>query len=683
MAQRDTRTRVGYDVDRASVNQVIIGNQAIRKSIEGVNNVLGEMNPATAAGINMLMTRFDLLGRNIQDDRRIVQDLHDDLLKLDNVVVEPQVRVKQTGGGGGRDSNGLERVDRASSVLSQVLSGAGMGEAANLTGLVADVASGAGSLGVMGLAVAALTPVIGIATSAINKNIERETNRAQVIEQVSQIISDATTQELDARIRGYQQEIEQRRLAIQIQEQESNRSAEYLANLNDFSTANLSVVQSIPQVVDLINGMGAAAAKVDEQNQGIENAQYAIELLTRYRESETIATNDSAAAALEAADVERQLADARRDAFIDEAKRGGQALADRANNRLEVDRMTAEQRQTRALELQRQISMLAANQQFYANQQTTEGGYAAYLLGQQLADMREELIRVTDTTYTYADGLEAEAVAKKAITDQTDNYFDSLTDEVKAQEKLFEARAEYTQAVTEGAAKEKELLDETQDKREEIADETAERIADIEERSAKERYKILRDFNRAWTSAVGERDALAGKQAKIAASDRLEDQAENDADALIKQKKATDKQLAALDRSYDQQYARLIQSLNAEISIKQTAMNRAQIDVINAQNAQALIAAYGAGQQRQIHENMWSGINQTAVQWASNTVNTLRGIMGAYTGSYATQYPMSVGSQPVTLNYNVTGTQNTMTTATFRNLIQAAAARGGAGSAYQ
>lgn len=682
MAQRDTRTRVGYDVDRASVNQVVIGNEAIRKSIEGVNNVLGEMNPATAAGINMLMTRFDLLGRNIQDDRRIVQDLHDDLLKLDNVVVEPEVRVQRSGGGSGaRGNNGaLESVDRFGTTGSQILGALGASEAGNVVGLVGDLAQGFSTLNPVMLGVTALSVGFTAALGGLSKQYDESARSARNLiatqEAYFSLLVGGTSASVQAAIDAKRMQVEIARLTYE----ELNRVVE-----TGYQQTSQTLGVFTDTFLEVTNAGGARELRTrrDEALQQYQQETFLLGRIETLLGSEATARNDSAAATEEAIAAEHELADARRDAFIDEAKRGGQALADRANNRLEVDRMTAEQRQTRALELQRQISMLAANQQFYANQQTTEGGYAAYLLGQQLADMREELIRVTDTTYTYADGLEAEAVAKKAITDQTDNYFDSLTDEVKAQEKLFEARAEYTQAVTEGAAKEKELLDETQDKREEIADETAERIADIEERSAKERYKILRDFNRAWTSAVGERDALAGKQAKIAASDRLEDQAENDADALIKQKKATDKQLAALDRSYDQQYARLIQSLNAEISIKQTAMNRAQIDVINAQNAQALIAAYGAGQQRQIHENMWSGINQTAVQWASNTVNTLRGIMGAYTGSYATQYPMSVGSQPVTLNYNVTGTQNTMTTATFRNLIQAAAARGGAGSAYQ
>lgn len=112
------------------------------------------------------------------------------------------------------------------------------------------------------------------------------------------------------------------------------------------------------------------------------------------------------------------------------------------------------------------------------------------------------------------------------------------------------------------------------------------------------------------------------------------------------------------------------------------AINRAVVDLTNAENYKANIAMYGAGTQRSIHEYMWGQINQTAVAWASNTVNSVRGIMGAYTGSYAT--PMSVGGQqPVTLNYNVTGTQNAITTTTFRNLLQAASTRSGAGSAYQ
>lgn len=686
MAERQTRTVVGYAVDRASIQQVVVGNQAIRDSIEGVRDVLGDLNPATAASVNMLNTRFDALGRNIEDDRRIVEDLRAELEHLDNTVVEPEIRVQRSGGGGGgrRNDSGLETTDRLGSVASQLLSGLGQGELANVAGVVGDIAGGVSSLGALGIAAAALAPAISLATSAVQKNEERERNRAQVIEDAAQIIYDATTKEIDARIRGYQNEIAQRQLATQIIEEETGRNADYLANLNDFSLANTSAAASIPQVIDLVNGLGAQAAKVDENNQAIENANYAIELLTRYRESETVATNDSADAANAAAEAEQRLADERRNAFVDEARRAGQDLANRANDRLEIDRMTAEQRQTRAAEIQRQIELLSGDRNAYLAQQTTAGGQAAYLLGQQIAELQDELIRLTDTTETYADKLAKEEAFRKALSAQTESYFDAVTVEVKAQGKAFEARQEYAQAVAEGATKERALATETVQKREEIITESRDRLTDIEDKGAKERARILRDFTRSYNTAVGERDALVGKNAKIAASDRLNDQQESYDEQLRTQTKALDKQLKALDKSYNDQYARLVQGLNAELTTRQQAINRAVVDVANAENYKTAIASSGAGTQRSIHEYMWGQINQTAVMWASNTVSSVRGIMGAYTGSYATQYPMSVGGQqPVTLNYNVTGTQNAVTTTQFRNLLQAAQTRSGGGSAYQ
>lgn len=678
MAERQTRTVVGYAVDRASIQQVVVGNQAIRESIEGVRDVLGDLNPATAASVNMLNTRFDALGRNIQDDLRIVEDLRAELERLDDTVVEPEIRVQRSGGGGNgrRNESGLESIDRFGTTGSQILSALGAGEAANAVGLVGDLAQGFSTLNPVMLGVTAASVGITAALSGLSKQYDDSAKSARMLiatqGEYFTLLVEGTSASVQAAIDAKRVQVEIARLTYE----ELNRVVE-----TGYQQVAGQLGVFTDTFLELTNAGGARELRTrrDEALQQYQQESFLLGRIETLLGDETIARNDAAAATEQTIEAERNLADERRNAFVEEARRAGQVLADQANNRLEVDRLTAEQRQARAAEIQRQIELLSADRQSYLAQQTTAGGQAAYLLGQQISDLEEELIVVTDTTQTYADTLAQEEARKKALSDQTTTYLDAVTAEVEAQQAAFKARQEYAQAAAEGAAKERELATETVLKREEIITESRDRLTDIEDKGAKERARIVRDFNRTYTSAVGERDALAGKNAKNAAADRLTDQQEGYDEQLRTQNKALDKQLKALDRSYNDQYARLVQGLNAELATRQQAINRAVTDVVNAENYKAAVAMNAAGTQRSIHEYMWGQLNQTAVAWASNTVNSVRGIMGAYTGSYASQYPMSVGGQqPVTLNYNVAPT-NALTANQFRSLIESATGRSGGG----
>lgn len=181
MAERTTRTVVGYAVDRASIQQVVVGNQAIRESIEGVRDVLGDLGPSTAFGVNALNTQFDALGRNIQDDLRIVNDLHEELKALDNVVVEPEVRVQRSGGGSGARSNNsaLESVDRFGTTGSQILGALGAGEAGNVVGLVGDLAQGFSTLNPVMLGVTALSVGFTAALGGLSKQYDESARSAR------------------------------------------------------------------------------------------------------------------------------------------------------------------------------------------------------------------------------------------------------------------------------------------------------------------------------------------------------------------------------------------------------------------------------------------------------------------------------------------------------------------------
>ena len=683
MAERTTRTVVGYDVDRASIQKVVVGNQAIRNSIEGVRDVLGDLGASTAFGVNALTTQFDALGRNIQDDLRIVDDLQAELKALDNIVVEPEIRVQRSGGGSGARGNnsGLESVDRFGTTGSQILGALGASEAGNVVGLVGDLAQGFSTLNPVMLGVTALSVGFTAALGGLSKQYDESARSARNLiatqEAYFSLLVEGTSASVQAAIDAKRMQVEIARLTYE----ELNRVVE-----TGYQQTSQTLGVFTDTFLEVTNAGGARELRTrrDEALQQYQQETFLLGRIETLLGSEATARNDSAAATEEAIAAEHELADARRNEFAEAARAAGQALADQANNRLEVDRMTAEERQTRAQEIQRQIDLLSGSRQSFLAQQTTAGGQAAYLLGQQIADLQDELIRVTDTTQTYADTLAQEEARKKSLADQTDNTLDSLTAEVKVREDIFNTQQEIVSIGRE--ARQKQIATETDynEKTTEIVTEGRDRLTDIEDKGAKERAKIARDFSRTYTQAVGERDALAGKNAKIAAVDRLADQQEGYDEQLRTQTKALDKQLQSLERSYFKQITVIDDAANREINTKNAALQRMQIDLTNAKYAEISIAQYGAGTQRSIHEYMWGQINQTAVAWASNTVNSVRGIMGAYTGSYATQYPMGVGGQqPVTLNYNVTGTQNAITTTTFRNLLQAASTRSGAGSAYQ
>lgn len=746
MADKQVKTRIGYEIDRSSVQQVIIGNQAIRQSVEGVKDVLGEVSPATAAATNMLMTRFKYAGTEVEDVAAEVEQLRAELLALDDVQVEPDIRlpdVPNQTAQRNRQSNqrgGVDTVDRLGSIGSQIFSGLGQGELANVAGLVGDVAGAAGALGPLGIAAAALAPVIGLVTTEINKNTEAERARATALRTVADAIVNGTRAEIESKIAALQSDNAVSEELIRLIEERTGKTREYFQSLTQTDVSDFGLVGGLANLSAKLQGLGGDAGVINDANKSIESNAFLIEALTGVLTGNATATND-------AADAERRLLDAR-----------AQAVADDFNALQQADRMTAAQREQQIANNTRQIQLLqqqgdalaaqglstdavnesinrlaqenavlesvtwsltdaqsaqaeasrrslyATDAAFRADQMTAEeragrieqiqneldvynqlierGHLSAEATEQvktQIANLTIEQIELGEVTESTADKLAAQAAAQKALSDQTDNYLDALEDIGKAEESVFEARTKLTETIAEGAAKQQELLSETEEKRGEILDASQEKLADIEQKGSKEREKILRDFNRSYTRSVGERDALAGKQAQEASSDRLNDLREGYNDQLAEQKKQLDKQLAQVDRAYSQQYQRISSALAQEVSTRQQALNRAQIDLLNSQNYQQAIAMNGAGNQRKIHEYMWGALDQAAIAGASKLVNSFRSVMNSYSGgSYV---GTSLGGQsPVNITYNqIAPAPNAVTTNQLKTIIQTAARSSGSG----
>lgn len=345
--------------------------------------------------------------------------------------------------------------------------------------------------------------------------------------------------------------------------------------------------------------------------------------LTEGMNNLAFSTNDAAEAAERNADATQQA--------VDEYTRQQQEVANgqvrAAHLLVQIDGMTATARAARIEALKQEINTLNAAA-INTDQSTLAGRLAFTQLGEDIGALNAELHQLSITTKTAADWTAEYNAIQEAQSNQTDAYFEALQKEIAAREKVTKATNDYNDFLAESGAKRRELETENEDKRAEIIDSASDKRAEIEERGAKDRAKIIRDYTKAYTGAVGERDALAARQAKEAAAEKLAEQKASEDESLEKVITARDKQLRSLEKSYEKQQTRLEDAIRREADVRVAAINRAQVDLINSENARAAIAANGAGSQRIIQENFWRDTNAVAVTWASNTVTSLRGIFG-------------------------------------------------------
>lgn len=656
MADRQARTVVGYTVDRASINQVIGGNKAVMQSIEDVRDILGDLNPVTQASVGMLMTRFKLVGQELRDEINIVEDLRAELLHLDDVVVEPEIRVKQTNMGGGRGISGS--IDDTTRIGSQILSGLGQGEAANALGLVNDVADSFTKLNPAMIAVTGASVILTAATAAVAAEYDKTARSARNLISTQNAyftaIVDGTTESVRAAVESRRVQVEIARLTYEelnrVVEQGYQETAQTLGVFTD-------------AFLQLGNAGGARELRErrDEAQQAYQQETFLLGRLEAALTSGVLATNN-------AAEAERQLADQRAQA--------ADAAIQTELRRVQLMRETPEQVRDYIQSLvdeQNAIVKITGSHELSAD---TAADYAERQLelANLIADASSNILPYAqaqaELNQIYQDAARDVEQWATRISSQTDDYFKALQKEIEARETLIEAQRAYNEALAKAAEDRLKVEIEASAKLNDILAEANDRAAEIEERGRKEREKILRDFQRSFTQAVGERDALAARQAQIAAMDRLKDQKESEDESIRQVNKAMEKQLRALDKWYNEQQMRIETALRSELAVRQAAINRAQIDLINAENAKLSIAAYGASSLRSINENMWMNINQTAVTWAANTVNSVRGILGSGGGVGGG----AGGAQPIAYNVNIGAG---MSAAQLRAVIQRAAGRSG------
>ncbi len=607
-----------------------------------------------ATQLKRVATELSNIGASDDEIRRVAQSIGE--------AQTARIAVQDTRAVGNRNN---VTIDRLGSVGSQLFSGLGSGELANAAGLVGDIAGAAGSLGAVGIAGAALTPVLAAVTAKIQENIQRETERLNILKQVAVTITTGTRNEVKARIEALQDDINATQFYIRSVEQRTGRSAEYLAQLNDISGANLSAGASVLQLYELYgNNLVAAAADIDNANTSIENNQFWIQALEQALKDNATAANDAAAA-------EREL-QAARDQIFDGVKAAGQIWYDQAQLLASIDDMTLDQRRSRAAELARQIASLQGQYEDYLASQTTAGGYAAYLLGQQIDKLRLEFELLSRSATTTADALANASARTKALSEQADRYFDALKREGDARDELLKAQQELTEADTKAAAEAAKAAAEAETRRTEILAEGSEQREDLERKTQDALRKIGRDYARSQFQAVAERDAVAAKQAEIQRADALDDQKESDDEAQRRLDQAQQKQLRSLEKSLQDQGLRLAEAQQRERDTKQRAYLQAQNDLINAENATRSIQTT-AIQGRVIREgNAYQQISSLVDFYMTAIVNRftagLQSMLGAVPGSPAAWdfYGMSAAGSGGSLGQMIDSRVDSRMAAAFR-----------------
>lgn len=314
---------------------------------------------------------------------------------------------------------------------------------------------------------------------------------------------------------------------------------------------------------------------------------------------------------------------------------------------LDIDRMTAAQREEKLRQDQRELDLI--------NLRLQRGGLtieAEAQLRERQGELTESILFTSEVTDTYADQLEREAALKQALSDQTDAYFNALEIEGKAREELYAARQKEEEDRAAHAAKILEIQQELADKEAELWRKAGEDIAEAEAKAQQSRIKqelqyykqvqeIQRRANTTIALAVYARDALA---AFLAAQQRDED--------LRKAKEANEERLKEIDAALEEQKAVIAKRLEEQLrvarkaaddAIRQEADRRRKEAEINNRAIQAAlvayqnaayatqqIALYGSNGQRIIHTQLWNDLATYAYTGAKNLVgNFIAGLQGS------------------------------------------------------
>jgi hypothetical protein len=660
-------TVVRYDVDEQSVREAAASPEKVTASLREMQRALEASGSRSAIAIRETIDEFERL-------RAEVNALSTDI----RAIPDPEVGdiVGRRGRAPERRRPGaLETTDRVGTVGSQIAGGLGGSELGNALGLVGDLAGSVQSLGIAGGVTALAVGGISIALTEFNKVVEAGKRQLAAALQAQNAyfnaVANFTSTEAQARIEelNRQQTLLLEQLAVV-----SGQAADAARQQQDtFGTVGDDLVRLFTDTP-----AEELSAEFERLNTQLQQTQNENTRLQQGLEANAFAANDAAEAAERAAEAERALANERLRALNERigieqrvselARTGNQAQLDSLFESIQ-SQATIISRALRELEASDDFSEEANNQIIAYRDQLRALGLEYELLGQRAAPLIAQR--------------EAEAAAQERALLASEALFEATTNTVAAQEAAAGAAMALADAQNEVNRRLEQVRQQAADREAEIVATAAKDIARIESEGAASRQKVVEDdqkatarilkrFSRTFQQAVGERDALAGRQAVLARDD--ENEAQKDAlterqrdleSSLKKQVEATrqrgQEQLAAARDNARRALQVELDRANSELNTRRQAFQRAQVDLLNAQAGERAIRAQGYAQAA---ADVFSAAVNIGRQFAAGITSAVRGSITSGTGG-GRAVPVATGIRANGISINVYGN----TSADIRNAV--------------
>lgn len=639
--ENDAVTLLSYKVNSGSVAAAVAANQKVGASLKAVNTeAMSLADRIRAGGVGLGLSPQELqqaaqyLGVQTGAISAQTQEMQRQLPIAERLAAAAQVRASaETGavaglraqavGGSGASGGSTRSVKGALTGVREglialpnvgyqnpaVVALRGLIPLAEKTG--ASFTQLGAALGIAGVAVVA----VAVALDQMNKQIEVSkkvlTGALSAQDAFYKALESSTSEQVAAQL----DELKRRREILALQRAETQGAldsafAQAQAQFGDAAARGLDAAGQLPtaQLREQLKGL-------DEQYQA---ADQSIVRLTQGLDGNLYAVNDLEAAynAL----TEEQL--------------------DAADQALEIDRLTKEQREERIAQNNRDVNVLT--RLVGAGGLTSEAllEYAA-----RITELNADTEALTGISSTYADQLEREKNAKEALTERNDQLLDLIDEEVSLREEAFEIQQKILDIETERDARIREIEADRDERLLELTGDAEERRIEIIEDANERIAKIERDARRDIFNAVANRDAVALKQAEIRRADALEDQ-QKGLDKSYKQvEKNLEKQEKALDKSYRKQVDNVQDSTNKQLNIQRRALYETEFAIassvlaqrMHVENGFALMASGSAIGMELLRNVVVTGIYNMAQQAAS--------IFGSVFGG-SSQFPTLTSTYP-------------------------------------
>lgn len=625
--EQDAITLVGYRVDTGSVQRAVQANKQVEASIRSV----GAASSANALRFDTIEQARAALGLSASQlgvaESAVTTELQRQLPLAERLAEAAKVRASAEtgsaaalrasafGGGGGNGNQGLQRNLFNARQAAIALPGVGYQSpltvgirglelVASRTG--ASVAGLAGFVGVLGVAMVGLAVVVENFTKGIEESKKVLTGALSAQDAYYKALGENTSAQVATQL----DELKDRRDLLRQQRDETQAARDQAFALAQQLPGGDPLARAL-ELAGLAPG-AQLQEQLDKLNAEFTATDQTITRLQQGLESNVFAANDAAAAY---------------EQLIETQVEGAQLV-------LRANQLTAEEREDRIGQLRSEFDILeelvhAEGTTYAARQQLTE----------QQQDIGREIEALTSVTDSYADTLEREEAAKKALTDRNDQIIDLVDQEVALREDLLEVQQKAADILAKREEDIADLREDAADKAAQREEDLGERRAEIAENSADRIAKIERDANRSRQTAIGERDAYAYKQAEQRRADALEDQATADDKQLKNLQKQQEKAAKVESDGLEKRIARLIRDSQRQVDIENQKARNLEFLIAQTQTSQVFLAANGMINVNNAHATGWQMIENTVVSYASRIAGAVGTILGG-----GTVFPTLTGS---------------------------------------